>query len=412
MHDSSGNRDDTQQRRPRNRRRIGLYAWPLIAWLLVLTFNLIAPSVLNSDRWIWKVDPETRSERIERIVNKHNVRPVFQKRFLTTALLDGLKPVSNDLWLRYVMVEFGLLLATAFVLLQIGRHIGLSHWELAVSQLLYFTSPTILFANFSPIVCFDEPIQFLTFLLAVLFTMKSWPWRAAPLLLLALFARETTLLLIPGLLVLAGSLHGRRQKKYWASAGAAIAVYFGTLYLAGFGLDDPHTSLIQLIRHNFGSWRAFDTVLNVFIAVGVPGALVAWTWCRKQPMESSERALLLAFAVAAVVNYPMAFAASIVSELRHLALPLIFVWPVLGRWFRGFITSREWRSLIATQRDVMRLIGTLVASVAVTGAIVFTLYLPSYLTAMYRMHALVILTVWVLMVLSCVNVGTRPKVSS
>jgi hypothetical protein len=181
----------------------------------------------------------------------------------------------------------------------------------------------------------------------------------------------------------------RLDVSYLLSALVAIAAYLSLMSATGHTLlDSGSTNFLHL---NFGTRRAaVETTFNLFISLGIPGLVALLYWRRRPRPTGVDRAFLAAFAVALLVNHPVVCFAAVAAEMRLLALPLVFVWPLAGRWLARLIPSlaplraavRSWSSL-----------GVLVAS-----ALVVTQYMPAYLTLMYQLHAAALLVAWTLVI--------------
>ena len=385
---------------PATRPSLRPYAAALALWAAVLLVHLVAPSAVNSDQWAWKTGADARIERIQAIIDSHADRSVFQKRVLTTMILRGIDAGLGDVRWSYVALEFSLLLATALLLVRIGRELGLDDHETMLSQLLFFASHTIFFWQFTPVNNYDEPIQFVVFYLA-LWCMIRRPARrvtgwggcaVGPLLLATLIGRETALLLLPGLVVFVGEVRKRVEPVHLFAVAAAVAAYFVFLRVFGYTLNDPQRIPSVLLRLNFGTRQAaIESLLGIFVSLGMAGVVALYYWRQHRGrLTRVDKAALGAFAVTLCVNVPVVFVSAISSEVRQLALPLVFVWPVAGRWLVRLLALREHRG---ATRLLWRYRWDLIKALLIV-AVVFGFYEPRYLTKLYQSYAAAFLLGW------------------
>ena len=173
-------------------------------------------------------------------IKYHKEFAPFARRPITSWLIDqtgstlGIRPGPSFIW-----VNFFFLFLSSVLLYRLSKTIGADHRQGIWNMVAYFLTFSVLFAFFPPIFTYDEPVQYcLVFLALIAFYKQKW----IPYLLfftLAMISRETTALLVPGLMVLATDLDRIRPQKERPKALRSYGILllpllFYMLYLAGF----------------------------------------------------------------------------------------------------------------------------------------------------------------------------------
>ncbi|RZA09713.1 MAG: hypothetical protein EOP11_00845 [Proteobacteria bacterium] len=331
----------------------------------MIALNLAVPSLLN---FYWRSSDPVRWERFLRYIIRLHSETVgpFTRRPVTTALLHQLYLRTHDAWIAFLALQGTLLASAAFVLgITAAKEDGPEKAWLA--PLLFFLSFTVLFSFVTPNDSFDEPAQYLFFFLALFFLRQNLELGFACALFLACLARETTLLLLPGLWLLDRRDAGvvRRMPQFVLPILAWALFYFWKE-----APGDPGRFLYWI--KNFGGLKVgYESILSFALALA-PAAI----YFGQRP-SLQESAWARAFLIAVALNTPIVFFAAYARESRLLALPLLFLWPRLGSALRILRFRMDKREALALS------LGAIIA-----GALIWCTYVPNYRHVLgYRIYA-------------------------
>jgi hypothetical protein len=284
----------------------------------VLALNFAVPSLLN---FYWRSPEPIRWERFLRYIIRLHAETVgpFTRRPVTTALLREADAFFQNAWLSFLSVQGALLTAGALALHLAARREDGPRAAL-LSQLIYFASFTILFSFVTPNDAFDEPAQYFFLFLALYFLRAGYAAAFSATFFLACLSRETSLLAVPGLLLLEERRPTLRcLPKYLLPIAAWAVFYFGKE-----APGDPGRFLYW--TKNFASGKiSFETLVSASLALGLPAA----TYFADGGPRLRAR-WTKAFFLTLALNTPIVLYAAYARESRLLALPLIFLWPRCG----------------------------------------------------------------------------------
>lgn len=294
----------------------------------------------------------------------HISHPVFAMRPITSLLASTLSFVFH----LHIATGLILLYAIFFVLDGVlvyytARFIGLSIKHSRLSILAFFLTFNIIFAFATNMHTYDEPVQY-ALLLGTLMSLFKKQYKLLTLIfLLALIARETSVVLIPGLIVSGRSLSATKFRSLLISIIVALVLY--TLYYIGFNnlihVTDESIRYLKYERFNewrysFQNWQYTKESIISAIAVLLPWTVAAIFYL-KSTLHTSPlvRRLIVAFTISIIINTPLTFLTSRAQEARIFALPLIFLWPVLGYLLSKIYmyTSVRIRSMDLTHKVIL-----------------------------------------------------------
>ena len=285
-------------------------------------------------------------------VDYHKTLPDFKKRPLTTLFIDAF---SLTLGLRvshaFVLVNFLLTFGCGVLVYHLGRVASYSARASLTGAVLFLCSFSVLFAYFIPIATYDEPIQYLFIFGALIahFTKRKILFITA--LALALIARESTMLILPGFVLLTQNLNppfrlNKRTLFFETLLPISIALLAYFVYLTLFYHLSPESQELSedylkrrfsIFERNFGGLgNTMRTGLSLFSVFFVPFVLMALRRTKAGNVHREANSLL-AFWVTFVLNTTIVFIAVFAEEARVLALPLVFLYPAMGRWFEQLI---------------------------------------------------------------------------
>ena len=299
----------------------------LCAAALTLTLHLLSiwENMLNRGAETWDEQPAPR-DYIESVIAAHSdgSDPAFARRPWTTWSIDlltrfGLAP-------RSAFITIGLLgffiagLLVFRIALQLGADERIALW----SQALFHVSPTVLMAWFDPLYTYDEPIQYALLLAAILLLLQQRWLLFVPVMFTALMARETSLLLLPALILLAP----RRRLALLATL-VATAVFAAWLAMAPHGTSAAELGADLARRSgylavNFSAGRIGETIGFLVLVLALPLFLLIRQRIAVPP------AWFRGFVVVLALNVPLVLVGGYAREARLFALPLILAWPWIG----------------------------------------------------------------------------------
>ena len=343
----------------------------------VLALNLYVPSLLN---FYWWSDRFPRWQAYMDYIfglHRHTVGPFTRRPIVTTLMEWSSQGLSINLWWSFLLVQGILLTAAGYALGRLAEKLHGPRTAL-LSVAVFFLSFTLLFSFITPNDSFDESAQYLFLFLTLWGIYERKSWACAPAFFFALLARESSLLLLPGLWLLDRGQWREKIGHYLWPLGA-YALYFFTREAEG----DPNRFFYW--QKNFASpLLAFETFVSLGLALALPLLLLTWPGVRP---EASTRAWRRAFSLTLALNTPVVFVAAYARETRLLALPLIFLWPLTGPWLATILRGLpQAQSAFLPLRFALAFLG--LAAVALC-------YFPSYRFAPgYRYSALAFLALW------------------
>ena len=295
------------------------------ALTLALHFAPIWENMLNRGAESWDEQPAPR-DYIESVIAAHSdgSDPAFARRPWTTIGIRMLTSVGLAPKQAFITVGLcGFLFAGVLVYL-IAMRFGLGERNALLSQALFHLSPTVLCAWYDPLYTYDEPIQYAAALGALLALVHQRWVIYVPVLLLALMARETSLLLLPAFFLVAP----RRRPALVASLVSA-SLFTAWIMIApqGASASDFAADLSRRSGYfalNFSPVRIGETIGFMLLVLALPLFLLL----RHRALVSP--GLFRAFVIVLVLNTPLVLVGAYAREARLFALPLLIAWPWLG----------------------------------------------------------------------------------
>ncbi|MBK9147784.1 MAG: hypothetical protein IPM12_08200 [Flavobacteriales bacterium] len=295
------------------------------ALALALHFAPIWENMLNRGAETWDEQPAP-SDYIESVIAAHSdgSDPAFVRRPWTTISIGALSAIGLTPKQAFIAVgSIGFFIAGVLVFriaLQLGADKRIALW----SQALFHVSPTVLMAWFDPLYTYDEPIQYALLLAAILLLLQQRWLLFVPVLFTALMARETSLLLLPALILVAP----RRRLALLATL-VATAVFAAWLAVAPHGTSAAELSAdldrrTEYLAVNFSAGRIGETVGFMVLVLALPLFLLI------RQRIAVPHAWFRGFFVVLALNVPLVLVGGYAREARLFALPLILAWPWIG----------------------------------------------------------------------------------
>jgi hypothetical protein len=166
---------------------------------------------------------------------------------------------------------------------------------------------------------------------------------------LALIARESALILVPGLILIFiltessfkfSDFFARKRISNLLYILLPVGLYFIflSLYLSHFGLEaSTEKDFSQRFDHfdlNLGnSTYAVETFISFFVELGAPLYFTFHFLQKKSPISPERMKYIRAFLLTVVLNSIVVVLTTKAREVRLFIIPLFFLWPIFGQLF-------------------------------------------------------------------------------
>ena len=271
----------------------------------------------------------------------------FARRPFTTWLIETTSETFGmKLGVAFVPVNFFLLFLSGILIYFLSICLKQNKQQGLFNMLCYFLTFSILFAFFPPVFSYDEPLQYCFILLGLLaFVQKKWVFYVL-FFSLALVTRETTVLLLPALLIFLPGLK-TASKKWFAidrlrlSAlivlpvvfyGAFIAIYLWKHQLIGATKTEMISRYSCFLENFEDTKNTVESLASFFVSLGVP-LYFAFLFLKRKGKNNFHQKFVYAFLLTVLINSPIVFVSSFARESRLFALPLFFLWPMVSQLF-------------------------------------------------------------------------------
>jgi hypothetical protein len=290
---------------------------------------------------------------LQYVVDVHKLDPTFTRRPLTTLLIESCASAFKiTTGLSFILVNFSLLCLAGILLYKLSEKLGSSFKACVVNMTVFFLCFSNLYAFFPPVYSYDEPLQYcLIFAALIFFFDKKWILFTLTFSV-ALIARESTMILLPGLALLMVEMPIRLKSLFSRSyirTGLLLALplicYLIFLFSYTAYIDHaqiPQSTSYGRLAHfwiNFGSPEAaIESFFSAFVVLGVPVYLII-SHFKNSGFSSEQKKIIQAFVVTLVINTLIVLLTTKARESRLFALPLFFIWPFFGTFFREEIKT-------------------------------------------------------------------------
>ena len=299
-------------------------------------------------------------------IQYHKELPPFARRPLTSWLIDSTaKTFGMRLGVAFIWVNFTLVFCSGILLFFLSRKLTGAYGDMTGSTLtstkdgngpywldignmvIYFFGFSILFAFFTPLFTYDEPLQY-SMIFASLLALYQRKWVMYCICFtLALIARESTVFLVPGLIFF--FLDADRKSLFPSSAEfnrklailllpVVIYAIFLFLYIGKMdlwiGTSSEMTDRISCFTSNFKDQKsAMESLSSIFLVLGLPLYFITVTLGRDK-MDPAHKKYSNAFWLTFAINTPIVLLGTFARESRLFALPLFFLWPIFLQIFK------------------------------------------------------------------------------
>ena len=325
-------------------------------------------------------------------IRYHQEFAPFARRPLTSLLIEGSSGIFGvTLGESFVLVNLLLLWISGILIYTLSLRLKASKRQAMFNLVAYFLTFSVLFAFFPPVFSYDEPLQYSLILLSILALIREkWKYYV-PLFLMATIARESTVFLWPGLVVIFSGLSLKAENKLTSIVKKKLFLLFLPLPLYGIYLgifiwatgiwketSEVVANRLSCYFQNFGTYASsVETIVSFFLVLG-PGLYFLFMSTKPKAYTILEKKYILAFLLALVINTPIVMAATLARETRLFALPLFFLWPLAGQLFGKDLTLLlKPRLYLDCFRD-WRYSFVLVGLCLIIYMVSFKLYVPSF----------------------------------
>jgi hypothetical protein len=284
------------------------------------------------------------------VVDYHKSNPEFQKRPITTFLIEKTVQITDiRVGEAFILINFLFLFISGILIYHISLLFEKNSTIAIVNVLIYFTCFSNLFAFFPPVYTYDEPIQFCLILLGMLFIYRAKWWGYIIFFSLSLIARESGLILLPGLLLICIYKEGDFIfKKYISKKNFLKLLYLmipAVLYLLYLIIfieknnitPDPKTDLLSrfsLYAFNTQTQKyAFESLISFFLVLGLPLYFLINGVKNRGVYWTKYHKYVNAFLLTVIINSVIVLFLTQAREVRLFVIPMLFIWPIFSRLF-------------------------------------------------------------------------------
>ena len=326
----------------------GILPYILILFLTLLCFLVHFSD--QSDSMLNDFNRVVSNEYLTSAVEFHKSLPAFQKRPLTTFLInETVLRTKISIGTAFIIVNFLFLFISGVLIYHISLLFDKSNKMAIGNIIIYFTSFSILFAFFPPIYTYDEPVQFCLLLLSLISIYKEKWWRYIVLFSLSLIARESGLILLPGLMLIiiykdgTFSLKTSINKENLFKFGyltVSIVVYF--IFLRVFleqndisqeSKSDFRDRLSHYYLNVQNQKHAFESLISFFLVLGLTLYLLFNGVKKKITSLNKYSMYVRAFLITVIINSMVVLLTTKAREARLFVIPMFFIWPIFTKLF-------------------------------------------------------------------------------
>lgn len=303
-------------------------------------------------------------------VDYHHQLLEFKKRPVAVFLIEKLAQVFNlRISLAFVFVNFFLQFLGGLLVYYLSRLYQYQHKEALLSAIFYFFSFSILLAYFIPIATVDEPAQYFFILLSFIALQKQKYIILVITLTLAAITRETSLLLLPVMVLFfmnldLKKLFEQKIKILKVVIIGGLPVLFYIFYSIWFYKMNPQLvgETKALLGQKFTYYKTKNfldfghtirTILSI-ISVNLVPIFLIFYYRAKCKFNAFESKLLIAFWMMFSINFVLAMISAYAEESRVFTLPYLILFPIYGKILIGvvrfdkqfLIYLRNWKPLL------------------------------------------------------------------
>ncbi|HEA21831.1 MAG TPA: hypothetical protein ENH87_13065 [Pricia antarctica] len=320
---------------------------PYLVALLFTIFILTLHMLPNMDSMLNENNTRISHGFLKSQIDYHQEIAPFARRPMTSYLIErsmdlfGFRPGHG-----FILINFTLLFLSGCLLFRLSKILKSTNRQAIANQCVYYASFSVLFAFFPPVFSYDEPLQYCFLLLAFsAFMQRRWVWYV-PFFTLALVSRETSLLLIPGLLLHATLSNGnlstvfsKQNWKTWLFIVLPIAFYGLYLFAFIYVFDQLEATRTEMASRYSCFIENFENLTNtveswtsLYLALA-PYLYLSIMYLKNYDSRLPQNKWVYSFLLTVAINSPIVIFTAFARETRLFALPLLFIWPIFAQVF-------------------------------------------------------------------------------
>ncbi len=362
----------------------------------IFTFGLfllhyLLPSMINGfDYQNYLTLSRLDNAYMEQVYHLHQTEAAFARRPITSQFIFHLTQIGLSVGAAFSIINFLFLFFDGLIICAIAKQLGLKGEAIQWSVISFFGCFSILFSFFSTIYSYDEPIQYFFILAALYYLINTKFLFFSILFSFGLLVRESGLILMPGVLYFI-----YKNKSFHLKSIVAIIfpiVFYFTIqhyFFAEFMVVEQNRFLAW--QYNFQNFQFGIESLVSGILIIAPA--IYFLFYNKK--NTTTHPLVGSFIITCILNVTIVLLSTKARESRLFALPLIFVWGILGQyifeWKNVFLQNIQMSKTIDTfEKAKIRLFTKIIAFAGIS----FFLYRPSNPNGMgmiYQTYFLIVL---------------------
>ncbi|MBT5262928.1 MAG: hypothetical protein HOL80_03470 [Candidatus Magasanikbacteria bacterium] len=323
------------------------YIWVSLVFLAaMLVLHILFPSMLNGfGGEVYKLNGVLSDEFIKATLDYHNILPAFARRPIMSFFLEFFHITFGLRYsIAFILLGFATLFCSGMLVAFLGRMFGLTKKAAQVSVVFFYSGMTIFFAFFGPMYSYDDPFQYVFLLLSLCFLYTRRYVLFVVVFFFALVARETSIILLPTMVFFCFS----KDKHMWSFSCIWFKVVLCAIPVLMYGLFLflflQHTNMLAPTQEYMGGERfvhwqfnfqsmqfGVETVFSIILPLLIP-TMVLWYYTKHHTVTLFEKRLTYAYIVSIIINTIIVVVTARAREARLFALPLIFLWPILGKY--------------------------------------------------------------------------------
>lgn len=326
----------------------------LILIFIVFSIHYFFPNMINNDEKISIGKDRVSNESLGKIIELHKNHAVFARRPLTTSLILALKSILGIGYAYgFILVNFIALYVCSILIYFSSLEYNCSRKEGLISMIVFYLSFSILFAFFPSIYSYDEPLQYLFILLSILLLKKQKFILFLMFLFFSYLSKESSLFLYPSILLFLIPGKNESGHKYFEKSyikkvilsliPLVLYMLFELIHLRNINLlVSSKEYLLQTnithFKYNFQNIQfAIESIVSIFLSMGLQ-FLIVYYYLEYNDIKNDDLPIIYSSLLIFVINTPIVLMAAKARETRLFTLPLIVLWPILGKYLLKIIS--------------------------------------------------------------------------
>jgi hypothetical protein len=324
-------------------------------------------------------------------VNLHKTHPAFVKRPLTTTLVDL---IANNTALTigesFVLVSFFLLFICGITFFYLAKTLLNDSRSSYLSQFLFYLSFSVFFSFFPTNYSYDEPIQYFLIAISLIALLKE-KWGLFVLAFSSsLIARESGILLLPSIAFYMIPLNLKisqlfslenLKKLIYLTIPVVIYIIYLKIFISQVGIqEETKSDLNGRFSHFFYNFQnqqfAIESVISIFLAVGFQ-VYILFEYITENTLDVKEKKMVNSFLLALILNMLVVLTTTRARETRLFALPLVFLWPIFGKYFLHELQLIKLKTLFKLMTKNLIVLSAMVMSFILCYIIYKFIYIPT-----------------------------------